>query len=96
MYQITIATWREYAEKMGLTDFTPNTQDLIAVDILRTLGVIDKIKAGDIPGAMPRRQRGGQHSPKGLVRKKSLSAATVCRVSKVFLESYKSAGGTVK
>ncbi|MFC6690958.1 MULTISPECIES: lysozyme family protein [Pseudomonas] len=69
MYQITIATWREYAEKMGLTDFTPNTQDLIAVDILRTLGVIDKIKAGDIPGAMPRRQRGGQHSPKGLVRK---------------------------
>ncbi len=33
---------------MGLTDFTPETQDLIAVSILRGLGVIDKIKAGDI------------------------------------------------
>lgn len=54
MYQINIATWRDHAGKMGLTDFTPKTQDLIAVEILRSIGVIDKIKTGDVAGAMPR------------------------------------------
>lgn len=53
MYQITIDTWRDHGGKMGLTDFTPTTQDLIAVEMLRSLGVIDSIKAGDIAGAMP-------------------------------------------
>lgn len=38
--------WRRFGGKMGLTDFMPNTQDLIAVDMLRTIGVIDKIKVG--------------------------------------------------
>lgn len=37
---------------MGLTDFSPATQDLIAVEILRSLRVIDKIKTGDIAGAI--------------------------------------------
>lgn len=68
-YQINIANWREYAGKMELTDFTPNTQDLMAVDILRTLGVIDKIKTGDIREQCRRRQRGGRHFPKVLVRR---------------------------
>lgn len=54
MYQITVDTWRQFGGKMGLSDFTPNTQDLIAVDMLRTIGVIDKIKAGDVAGAMPK------------------------------------------
>jgi muramidase (phage lysozyme) len=54
MYQITVDTWRQFGGKMGLTDFTPNTQDLIAVDMLRTIGVIDKIKVGDVAGAMPK------------------------------------------
>jgi muramidase (phage lysozyme) len=54
MYQINIATWRDQGGKMGLTDFGPKTQDLIAVEILRSIGVIDKIKAGDVAGAMPR------------------------------------------
>lgn len=52
MYQITIDTWREHGGKMGLTDFSSTTQDLIAVEMLRKIGVIEKIKAGDIAGAM--------------------------------------------
>lgn len=52
MYQITVDTWREHGGKMGLTDFSPKTQDLMAVEMLRSVGVIDKIKAGDIAGAM--------------------------------------------
>ena len=35
MYQITRPTWRHHGAKLGLTDFSPRTQDLIAVEILR-------------------------------------------------------------
>jgi muramidase (phage lysozyme) len=95
MYQITIATWSEYAGKMGLTDFTPNTQDLIAVDILRTLGVIDKIKAGDIPGAMPKAATRWAALPEGPGKKNHYPPQPYAEYPK-FLESYKSAGGTAK
>jgi len=52
MYQITVDTWRNHGGKMGLTDFSPKTQDLLAVEILRSKGVIEKIKAGDIADAI--------------------------------------------
>lgn len=53
MYQINKATWQDHgARRMGLTDFTPQTQDLIAVSILRGLGVIDQIKEGDIESSL--------------------------------------------
>lgn len=43
MYQINKLTWRDHGgRRMGLTDFTPETQDLIAVSILNSLGVIAK------------------------------------------------------
>jgi muramidase (phage lysozyme) len=52
MYQITTATWREHGGKMGLSDFSPKTQDLIAIELLRSVGATEKIKAGDVAGAM--------------------------------------------
>ncbi len=51
-YQITLETWVERAGAMGLSDFGPETQDLIAVDILRGLGALDRILAGDLIGAV--------------------------------------------
>ncbi|MYM41186.1 paar repeat-containing protein [Pseudoduganella sp. CY13W] len=49
LYQITKPTWHDHGENgMGLTDFTPETQDLIAVSILRRRRVIEKIEEGDI------------------------------------------------
>ena len=38
--------------KMGLTDFSSGTQNLLAVEILRTIGLVDKIKTGDIDGGL--------------------------------------------
>jgi muramidase (phage lysozyme) len=52
MYQITIDTWRQHGGKMGLTDFSPKSQDLMAIEILRSVGVIDNIQRGDVAGAM--------------------------------------------
>ncbi|MFC0250986.1 glycoside hydrolase family 24 protein [Massilia consociata] len=65
MYQITRPTWRHHGGKLGLTDFSPQTQDLIAVEILRSLGVIEQIKAGELEAVMPKVARIWAALPKG-------------------------------
>ena len=52
MYQINIATWRQHGGNMGLSDFSPKTQDLIAIEILRSINIMEKIKEGDIANAV--------------------------------------------
>jgi muramidase (phage lysozyme) len=65
MYQINRATWQEMGKKMGLTDFSPSTQDLLAVEILRTIGAIDSIGAGDINSALSKASRRWAALPQG-------------------------------
>jgi muramidase (phage lysozyme) len=65
MYQITRPTWQHHGGKLGLTDFSPRTQDLIAVEILRSLGVIEAIKEGEIAEVMPKVARTWAALPKG-------------------------------
>jgi muramidase (phage lysozyme) len=65
MYQITRPTWEHHGGKLGLKDFSPRTQDLIAVEILRSLGVIESIKAGEIECVMPKVARTWAALPKG-------------------------------
>lgn len=49
LYQINLACWREHGIKsQGLKDFSPVTQDLIAIDNLRAHGALEPIVAGDI------------------------------------------------
>ncbi len=92
MYQITIDTWRQHGGKMGLTDFTPETQDLIAVEMLRSIGVIDKIKAGDIAGAMPQAARKWAALPEGPGLANHYPPQPYVDYE-TFLASYKTAGG---
>jgi muramidase (phage lysozyme) len=95
MYQITIDTWRDHGGKMGLTDFSPKTQDLIAVEMLRSLGVIDNIKSGDIAGAMPQAAKKWAALPMGpgLANRYPPQPFTDYDT---FLATYKSAGGSTK
>lgn len=51
-YQINKANWKENGEKkMGLTDFSADTQDLIAVEAIRYAHALDDVIAGDIEPA---------------------------------------------
>lgn len=53
MYQITQETWKEKGiTAMGLSDFTPSTQDLIAVEILRSIGAIDYLEHDDFDACL--------------------------------------------
>ena len=95
MYQITIATWREHSGKMGLTDFSKETQDLIAVELLRSVRVIDKLKAGDVAGSLLPAARKWAAIPQGPGLKGRHSDQPSVTYE-TFIEWYKAAGGTGK
>jgi muramidase (phage lysozyme) len=95
MYQINVDTWADHGGKMGLMDFSPKTQDLIAVEILRSIGVIDKIKAGDVAGAMPRSAIKWAALPKGPGLSSHRSDQPFMAYEE-FFRHYQAAGGTGK
>jgi muramidase (phage lysozyme) len=94
MYQITIATWKEMGGKMGLTDFSSETQDLLAVEILRTIGVVDKIKARDIEGGLSKASARWAALPQGEGKSGRYDQPFIKYED--FVASYKSFGGSVK
>lgn len=51
-YQILLRTWRSYRAQMSLPDFSPLSQDLVAIQIIKERGSISKILSGDIEGAI--------------------------------------------
>lgn len=79
---------------MGLTDFTPETQDLIAVSILRRRGVIEKIEEGDIEAGVSQASRQWAALPMGRGQAGRYDQPYV--KFEHFEEVYKSAGGTTK
>lgn len=95
MYQITIDTWRDHGGKMGLTDFTPKTQDLIAIEMLRSLGVIDSIQAGDIARAMPQAAKKWAALPMGPGLANRYPPQPYVSYD-TFLATYQAAGGSKK
>lgn len=51
-YQITKTTYDDIAPKLGITDFSPESQDRIALELMRRSGALDKVLAGDFQGAI--------------------------------------------
>jgi lysozyme len=56
-YQIIKPTWVRIKSRLGLMDFSPASQDLAAVELLREAGALDLIEAGDIEGAIKKSSR---------------------------------------
>jgi muramidase (phage lysozyme) len=95
MYQENIDTWREMGGNMGLSDFTPETQDLIAVEILRVIKVAESIKSGDINTALDKASHRWSSLPQG--KGKSGFYPTQPSVPyETFESNYKRFGGTIK
>lgn len=95
MYQVTKPTWAQMAGAMGLSDFSPTTQDLIAVEILRTEEAIDDVQAGNINAAVGKLARRWAALPQG----KGLPGKYPKQpwVSyETFVKKYTQYGGTVK
>jgi muramidase (phage lysozyme) len=96
MYQITKDTWQDHGiNAMGLTDFKPDTQDLIAVDMLDSMGALDKIKDGDVAGAMPMAARKWAALPQGPGLANRYPPQPYVTYEK-FIQSYAAFGGQTK
>lgn len=50
-YQINYPTYTDFAGRLGLSDFSPATQDAIAYAILVSTGAVTSLAAGDVQGA---------------------------------------------
>jgi muramidase (phage lysozyme) len=51
-YQFNHPTWMEHKAAVGLSDFSPASQDLAAADLFIKLKATDKLSSGDIDGAI--------------------------------------------
>jgi len=92
MYQITRPTWEHHGAKLGLKDFSPRAQDLIAVEILRSLGIVDAIKKGRIAEVMPKAARIWAALPKGPGQPNHYPPQRYLGFDR-FLAAYRAAGG---
>jgi muramidase (phage lysozyme) len=95
MYQINHATWKEMSAKMDLSDFSPGTQDLLAVEILRTIGVIDTIVGGDISTGLSAASRRWAALPEGSGKTGRYAPQPYMKYED-FEASYKNNGGSLK
>lgn len=53
-YQFIASTWDALKRALGLTDFSPASQDAAALELLRQTGALALIDSGDFDGAMRR------------------------------------------
>ena len=51
-YQFLNKTWDGVSQKLGLTDFSPRSQDLAAIELIKQRGAISYILDGDFEGAI--------------------------------------------
>lgn len=51
-YQITNTTYKDIAPRLGITDFSPESQDRMAVALIERRGALDDVKAGNYEAAI--------------------------------------------
>lgn len=51
-YQITHSTYKTYANKLGITDFSPSSQDKIALELIKDKGALPDVEKGDYDTAI--------------------------------------------
>lgn len=51
-YQFIKPTWNSLKSKLGLSDFSPESQDAAALELIRQRGALDAVQAGDIKTAI--------------------------------------------
>ncbi|WP_152681607.1 glycoside hydrolase family 24 protein [Chromobacterium subtsugae] len=94
MYQINTVTWKEMGGNMGLKDFSPHTQDLMAVEIFRAQKAIGDIVDGNIEAGLSKCSHRWAALPKG--------KGQTGRYNQPYMEyddfeaAFKANGGTVK
>lgn len=56
-YQFKLSTWNRLREKLGLTDFSSDSQDLAALELIREVGALSDVDKGNVIGAVYKTNR---------------------------------------
>lgn len=56
-YQLLSRCWKPYCDLLGISDFSPASQDKIALQQIKECGAMPLINAGDVPAAIARVNR---------------------------------------
>lgn len=67
-YQIVGKTWRGVKRKLGLTDFSPESQDRAAIELLRQRGALQDVLNGNVDAAIAKLGDEWQSLPSGTSR----------------------------
>lgn len=67
-YQITNSTWKGVAKKLGLKDFSPESQDKAMIELLRQRGALNDVLRGDYDAAVAKLGNEWQSLPSGTSR----------------------------
>lgn len=67
-YQIVGKTWRRVKARLGLTDFSPESQDRAAIELLRGRGALDDVLNGNVDAALGKLGSEWQGLPTGTSR----------------------------
>jgi muramidase (phage lysozyme) len=51
-YQLLARYWKSYRIQLALSDYSPASQDAVALQQMKQRGAVDKVLAGDIAGAV--------------------------------------------
>lgn len=87
-YQINLPTWRDASRALGLTDFTPESQDAACAWLIEQCGALDDVKAGRFESAVAKCSKRWASLPG------STSGQKQQRLAKL-RDAYTSAGGYV-
>lgn len=87
-YQILSRTWQEIQKKLGLTDFSPLSQDKAAVELIRRRGALDDVMAGRFTAAIEKCKKEWASLPGAGYNQRERSTASLISV-------YKIAGGSI-
>ena len=85
-YMITKETWVEYKKKLGLTDFSADSQDRVAIAIIKQAKAYDLIREGKIEDAVKKLNKrwsslpGGSQHQAGVTMEKTLEQFRAYRV----------------
>ncbi|SIN80731.1 Muramidase (phage lambda lysozyme) [Singulisphaera sp. GP187] len=77
-YMITKETWVEYQKKLGLTDFSADSQDRVAIAIIKQVKAYDLIREGKVEDALKKLNKrwsslpGGSQQQAGVTLDKTL------------------------
>jgi muramidase (phage lysozyme) len=87
-YQILNKTWVELKDKLGLTDFSPQSQDRAAIELIKRRGALEDVMAGKFVQAISKCRKEWASLPGAGYNQSEKSPRTLAEV-------YKAAGGSL-